>query len=138
MSDRVEHKAGTGAGRSPSEPLSEEAVESVAAWLRVIAEPTRIRLMEILNGGGSSVQGLAARVGMSHQNVSTHLKVLHQAGIVKRRKIQRRTHYELADWAGWWMVEQAALTVTEEGDGQDSQTRNCVAASTFTPDRSVV
>ena len=124
MSDRVEHKAGTGAGES----LSEEAVESVAAWLRVIAEPTRIRLMEILNGGGSSVQGLAARVGMSHQNVSTHLKVLHQAGIVKRRKIQRRTHYELADWAGWWMVEQAAMTVTEEGDGQNAQTRNCAIA----------
>ena len=128
MSDRVEHKAGGGAGQSPREPLSEEAVESVAAWLRVIAEPTRIRLMEILNGGGSSVQGLAARVGMSHQNVSTHLKVLYQAGIVKRRKIQRRTHYELADWAGWWMVEQAALTVTEEGDGQDPQTRNCAIA----------
>lgn len=128
MNEGAEHKTVGVAGRSRQGPLSEEAVESVADWLRVIAEPTRIRLMEILNGGGSSVQGLAARVGMSHQNVSTHLKVLHQAGIVKRRKIQRRTHYELADWAGWWMVEQAALTVTEEGDGPDSQTRNCAIA----------
>lgn len=128
MNERAEHKTVGVAKRSRQGPLSEEAVESVADWLRVIAEPTRIRLMEILNGGGSSVQGLAARVGMSHQNVSTHLKVLHQAGIVKRRKIQRRTHYELADWAGWWMVEQAALTVTEEGDGPDPQTRNCAIA----------
>jgi DNA-binding transcriptional ArsR family regulator len=128
MNEGEEHKTVGVAGRSRQGPLSEEAVESVADWLRVIAEPTRIRLMEILNGGGNSVQGLAARVGMSHQNVSTHLKVLHQAGIVKRRKIQRRTHYELADWAGWWMVEQAALTVAEEGDGPDSQTRNCAIA----------
>ncbi len=130
MSNRVDQKP-VGEVKTSStarQPLSEEAVEAVAAWLRVIAEPSRIRLIEILNTGGNSVQSLAARLGTSHQNVSTHLKVLHHAGIVKRRKIERRTHYELVDWAGWWMVEQVALTVTEKADSQDSQTRNCAIA----------
>lgn len=93
-------------------PLAEEAVESVAAWLRVLAEPTRIRLMDILNGGGASVQGLAAQLGTTRQNASRHLGVLRQAGIVARRKAGNRVHYELADFSGWWMVEQAASTLT--------------------------
>lgn len=108
--------------------LTEEEIEAVASWLRVIAEPMRIRLMQILNGGGGSVQALAAQLGTSHQNVSIHLRILHRAGIVKRRKIERRTHYEIADWAGCWMVEQVALTVTELGDGEEAQTRNCAIA----------
>ncbi len=84
--------------------------------------------MQILNSGGGSVQALAAQLGTSHQNVSIHLRTLHRAGIVKRRKIERRTHYELADWAGCWVVEQVALTVTELGDGEEAQTRNCAIA----------
>ncbi|HXV04470.1 MAG TPA: metalloregulator ArsR/SmtB family transcription factor [Solirubrobacterales bacterium] len=95
-------------------PLAEEAVESVAAWLAAIAEPTRIRLMEILNGGTASVAGLAAQLGTSHQNASRHLGVLRQAGIVARRKAGNRVHYELADFSGWWVVEQAASNLTAQ------------------------
>ena len=115
MSNRVERKA---ASESASRgPLSEEAVEAVADWLRVIAEPTRIRLMEILNAGGTSVQGLAAQLGTSHQNASKHLGVLHHAGIVRRRKAGNHTLYELVDWSGWWMVEQASTTVASAEAG---------------------
>lgn len=111
MSSCTERKAASG---SAPGPLSEEAVESVAAWLRVIADPTRIRLMEILNGGSSSVQGLASQLGTSRPNVSKHLGVLRQAGIVRRRKAGSHALYELVDWSGWWIVEQASTTVTAE------------------------
>jgi DNA-binding transcriptional ArsR family regulator len=101
---------------STSEPLSDEVVESIVAWLRVIATPTRIRLMEILNAGSASVQSLAAQLGTSHQNASQHLRVLHQAGIVRRRKVKRSTHYELVDWSGFWMVRQAGLSAATIAD----------------------
>jgi DNA-binding transcriptional ArsR family regulator len=115
MSKGVKHKTASGTGQTASRPpLSQEAIESVATWLRVIAEPTRIRLMEILNAGSSSVQGLASQLGTSRPNVSKHLAVLHQAGIVRRRKVGNHALYELADWSGWWMVEQASTTVTAE------------------------
>lgn len=99
-----------------SDPLPEEAVESIVAWLRVIAVPMRIRIMEILNVGGASVQGLAAQLGTSHQNASWHLGVLHQAGIVRRRRVERRTHYELVDWSGFWMVKQAGLSAVAHAE----------------------
>lgn len=115
MNNRVKQKAfGAAEGReAPSHrPLPSEAIESVAEWLRVIAEPTRIRLMEALDGGGATVQGLASQLGMTRQNISQHLIVLYQTGIVSRRRTGNRVHYELADWTGWWMVRQAVASVT--------------------------
>ena len=93
------------------EPLSDAAIEAVADWLRIIAEPTRIRLMEILNAGSSNVQGLAAQLRTSRPNTSRHLAVLHQAGVVRRRKVGRNTLYELADWSGCWLIEQVGASV---------------------------
>lgn len=102
------------------QPLSDEAIEAVADWLRVVAEPTRIRLMEILNAGSSNVQGLAAQLRTSRPNISKHLAVLHQAGIVRRRKAGNHTLYELADWSGCWLIEQVGGSVTAELETQES------------------
>jgi DNA-binding transcriptional ArsR family regulator len=130
MTEHTARQAPDQASKRPPtrEPLSDEAVESIAAWLRVIAEPTRIRLMEILNGGAVSVRRLASQLGTSHQNVSRHLCVLHQAGIVRRRKVKRSTHYELVDWSGTWLIEQLGMSVTAEGANQASHSRNCALA----------
>lgn len=89
-------------------------IEVTATRLRVIADPTRIRLMELLDEGAASVGGLAAGLGMTRQSVSWHLNVLHQAGIVSRRKQGPWVHYELADWTGWWLVEQVAAGAVSE------------------------
>jgi DNA-binding transcriptional ArsR family regulator len=133
MTERIAQQATGEAQRRPAmrEPLSDEAIESVAAWLRVIAEPTRIRLMEALNAGAASVQGLAARVGASRQNVSKHLNVLYQAGIVRRRKVKNHVHYELVDWTGTWLIEQVGMSVTAEHEGREAtarRLRNCATA----------
>lgn len=94
--------------------LSEEAVESIAAMLRVLADPTRIRLIETLNARGrATVSALAACLPLTQQNVSHQLGVLHQAGIVSRRREGIWVHYELVDWTGWWLIEQLASGLSE-------------------------
>jgi len=45
----------------------------------------------------ASVQELADALGASQQNVSKHLAVLHEAGIVARRKAGTYTYYAIAD-----------------------------------------
>lgn len=70
--------------------------------------------MEILDEGPASVGALAARVAARQQTVSWHLGVLHQAGIVSRRKSGAWVEYELVDWTGWWLVEQVATAVAEQ------------------------
>lgn len=106
------------------EPLPDEAVESIATWLRVIGEPNRIRLIEILNSGGTGVQDLADRLGTTRQNVSKHLAVLHQAGIVTRRRSKNCVTYELCDWSGWWVIEQVGRSVAAALEERFSALRN--------------
>lgn len=101
---------------APGGPLGDDVVDMVAAMLRVIGDPTRIRLVEALQRDGSGTGGgLAVRLGISQQAVSKQLGVLYQAGIVSRRRDGAWVHYELIDWTGWWLVEQisAALSASD-------------------------
>ncbi len=66
-------------------PLTAEMIEMVAAVLRALGDPTRIRLIELLNErGGATVSALAACVPVSQQRVSQQLAVLHEVGILRR------------------------------------------------------
>lgn len=78
-------------------PLPEALVQLVAQRFRVIGEPMRIRLLDRLRDGEQSVNELAEALAASQQNVSKHLGVLHQAGIVGRRKDGNRVVYAITD-----------------------------------------
>jgi DNA-binding transcriptional ArsR family regulator len=78
-------------------PLPEPVVELIAERFRVIGEPLRIRILERLRDGESSVGELTEALGANQQNVSRHLGVLHAAGIVSRRKQGTRAIYAIAD-----------------------------------------
>jgi DNA-binding transcriptional ArsR family regulator len=96
-----------------SEPLSDETVEMVSAMLKVLGDPTRIRLIEILNERGSAtVSALTACLPVSQQGVSKQLGVLHQAGVVSRRRDGVWVRYELVDFTGWWLVQQLASALS--------------------------
>jgi DNA-binding transcriptional ArsR family regulator len=98
-----------------NKPLSDQTVESLAAVLRVLADPTRIRLIEVLERGGrATVSSLAAALPISQQGVSRQLAVLHSAGIVARRREGNWVRYELCDWTGPWIIGQLAAGL---GDG---------------------
>lgn len=78
-------------------PLPEQLVELIAQRFRVIGEPMRIRLLDHLRAGEASVQELTESTGASQQNVSKHLGVLHDAGILGRRKDGNRALYTIVD-----------------------------------------
>jgi DNA-binding transcriptional ArsR family regulator len=78
-------------------PLPDDLAELVAQRFRVIGEPMRIKLLDQLRDGERSVGDLVEVLGATQQNVSKHLGVLHQAGIVGRRKDGNRVIYAIAD-----------------------------------------
>ena len=78
-------------------PLPEPVVELVARRFRVIGEPMRIRILDRLRDGEATVAELTEALGASQQNVSKHLGVLHEAGILSRRKHGTSTLYAIAD-----------------------------------------
>lgn len=105
---------------APHQPLSAETVELIAAILRAIGDPTRIRLIEALaERRSATVSALAAQLRMSQQNVSKQLALLHGAGVLTRRREGVWVHYELCDWTGWWIVGQLAAAL----DGAASEHR---------------
>jgi DNA-binding transcriptional ArsR family regulator len=80
-----------------SHPLPADLVELIAEHFRALSEPTRIKLLDSLREGEASVLELTEAVGTTQQNVSKHLGVLLQAGIVGRQKIGNYAYYSIAD-----------------------------------------
>jgi ArsR family transcriptional regulator len=70
-------------------PLSPAEAEGMAAALRVLAEPARLRLLGLIQaqpGGEACVCHLTEPLGLSQPTVSHHLKVLLEAGLVEREQ----------------------------------------------------
>lgn len=78
-------------------PLPAALVELIAQRFRVIGEPMRIRLLDALRDGPMTINELTGALGASQQNVSKHIGVLAQAGIVGREKDGNRVRCFVAD-----------------------------------------
>jgi DNA-binding transcriptional ArsR family regulator len=73
--------------KNPSPPvITEEALEMIASWFRVLAEPSRLRILRALEEGEKNITDLVAATGLTQANVSRHVQSLAQAGMVGRRK----------------------------------------------------
>jgi len=102
-----------GGGASKRRAVSDRVLELATDRLRIVAEPTRVRIMKCLESlGGATVQQVCdALGGESHQNVSKHLRTLYAAGLVARRRSGNSVRYELADWAALWIVDKMVASV---------------------------
>lgn len=79
-------------------PVSAEMADAVAERFAILAEPMRIRLLDQLRQAGeASVQELADALEARHANVSKHLGLLRQVGMVDRRKVGTRAVYRITD-----------------------------------------
>ncbi len=89
-------------------PLPDSLVELIARRFRVLGEPMRIRILEQLrlHGGEATVQELVEATGATQQNVSKHLGLLLQAGIVGRRKAGTHVYYRIVDPGVFDLCEQ--------------------------------
>ncbi len=77
--------------------LSEKKVRMGARCLRVLGHPVRIQLLEILTEGEQSVGVLAEELGVSQSNLSQHLAILRDKGILADRRAGHQVFYRLAD-----------------------------------------
>ena len=84
-------------GKARKKTLSPQALELVAARFRALAEPMRLRILDVLMEGERSVNALAEATGAGQANVSKHLAVLREASMVGFRKEGLATIYFIAD-----------------------------------------
>ncbi len=79
------------------EKLSAEGLVQVAAYFQALSEPARLRLLNLLRGGERSVGELAEATGYSAANVSRHLALLAQHGLLAREVRGTSVFYAIAD-----------------------------------------
>ena len=77
--------------------LTPETATLISDRFRALGEPTRLALLHQLRGGERTVSDLVAALGAGQANVSKHLQLLHQQGLVARRKEGTAILYQIAD-----------------------------------------
>ena len=87
-------------------PLPDDLAELIARRFRALSEPLRVRILDLLREGELSVNALADRLGAGQQNVSKHLAVLVDAGMLVRRKDGVHVYYRIADEGVLALCEQ--------------------------------
>jgi DNA-binding transcriptional ArsR family regulator len=77
--------------------LDAQQLERVAGMFRAFSEATRLAILQELKSGELSVSDIVGRLTTSQANVSKQLKLLHDAGLVLRRKAGTQVLYQIAD-----------------------------------------
>ncbi|MBA2379328.1 MAG: winged helix-turn-helix transcriptional regulator [Blastocatellia bacterium] len=77
--------------------MSDVVLAMVAGRFRVLSEPARLRLINLLRDGEMSVSELTAKINTSQPNVSKHLKLLTETGILRREQRGNAVFYSIAD-----------------------------------------
>jgi DNA-binding transcriptional ArsR family regulator len=77
--------------------LSPAALALMADFFKVLSEVSRLQIICCLKSGGKNVTQIIEATGLGQANVSKHLKVLAQAGIVTRTQQGVSVYYEIAN-----------------------------------------
>lgn len=77
--------------------MTQDALNRVSARFKVLAEPLRLRILQHLEAGKLSVTDLSKAVGSTQPNVSKHLKILLDDGLISKRSEGNTVYYKIAD-----------------------------------------
>ena len=79
------------------DPLPPALLEAVAERFRVLAAPSRLRILDSLLQGPLGMAELASATGLAQSNLSRHVAELERGGCVRRIRDGRRVTVEVAD-----------------------------------------
>jgi ArsR family transcriptional regulator, lead/cadmium/zinc/bismuth-responsive transcriptional repressor len=77
--------------------MSSATVETLADAFRVLGDPTRVRILDVLAKGELCVCDIASLVGMSESAVSHQLRLLRSIRLVRNRRSGRQVFYAVDD-----------------------------------------
>jgi len=75
----------------------EDDIERASRSLKAISHPLRLKILCTLGGQEVSVQEIVDYVGTSQSNISQHLAILRDKGILAARKDANRVFYRVSD-----------------------------------------
>lgn len=88
--------------------------EALAETFRILGDPTRVRIIEVLSAGELCVCDLASLVDISESAVSHQLRLLRNMRLVRARRSGRQVYYTLDDQHILSLFQQGLRHVTED------------------------
>lgn len=79
--------------------LNRQEATQLSQWLRVIADPTRLQLLSMIDGSPSGevcVSDMADALGLRAPTISHHLKIMTEAGLLVRAARGRNAWFSIA------------------------------------------
>lgn len=99
--------------KDKKQPLTRDALEIVATHFRAMGDATRLELIQALMEGEKSVQDLSNLTGMSQANISKHLSVLAEHGIVAKRKEGLYSLYRVVDYSVYDLCNVVCKSISD-------------------------
>jgi ArsR family transcriptional regulator len=75
----------------------DEDIEQASLAIKSIAHPLRLKILCVLGEDEVSVQDIVDNVGTSQSNISQHLAILRDKGVLCTRKDANRVYYRIGD-----------------------------------------
>jgi len=75
----------------------DEDIDRASRSMKAIAHPLRLKILCTLGNQEISVQDIVEKVGTSQSNISQHLAILRDKGILTARKDANRVYYRVGD-----------------------------------------
>jgi DNA-binding transcriptional ArsR family regulator len=78
--------------------MQDSDIERTCRSLKAMCHPLRLKILCVLGDGELSVQDIVEAVGTSQSNISQHLAILREKGILSSRKEANRVFYRIVDF----------------------------------------
>lgn len=95
-----------------------EVFESVARYFSVLGEPTRLRILHTLCQDEKCVNEIIRVTDLAQANVSRHLGLMYQAGMLSRRREGTQIFYKVADPMYAELCRTVSAQVAGRADGE--------------------
>ncbi len=93
--------------------MSVEVLRLVAVRFKALSDPMRLRILQLLKEREMSVSALAQAVESTQPNVSKHLRVLQDTGLLARRQEGNTVFYTIADDTVFELCEVVCSSLAE-------------------------
>jgi DNA-binding transcriptional ArsR family regulator len=114
-----------------AQPLvSAPVLEAVADYFKILSETSRLHILQCLRQGPMNVMELCDATGLGQANLSKHLKVMTQSGVLSRQAKGTSAYYDIADPLVFEFCELACGWI---GDRLRQQTETFQQSHTFQP-----
>ncbi len=101
-----------------------EVFESVARYFLILSEPARLRILHAICQGEKAVGAIVDETELAQSNVSRHLNLMYQAGVVRRRRDGSQVFYSVTDSTLTDVCRAVCVRVSAEMEGSKGLKRS--------------